>query len=87
MTLLRWAATDFVEALGAVKLASARPNHEPGLLDGRRFAACAAVAEEVRAAALDDQFVVDVIRGGTGTSTSMDSGVLRQKLVGQVVAA
>lgn len=40
---------ELVEALGAVKLAAARANHDLGLLDGRRYAAIAAAAEEVRA--------------------------------------
>lgn len=62
-----------VAALGAVKLAAARANHELGLLDDRRYDAIAAAAQEVRAGALDDQFVVDVIQGGAGTSTNMNA--------------
>lgn len=62
-----------VAALGAVKLAAARANHELGLLDDRRYDAIAAAAQEVRDGALDDQFVVDVIQGGAGTSTNMNA--------------
>ena len=62
-----------VAALGAVKLAAARANHELGLLDDRRHDAIAAAAQEVRDGALDDQFVVDVIQGGAGTSTNMNA--------------
>lgn len=64
---------ELVAALGAVKLAAARANHELGLLDERRFHAIAAAAEELRAGALDDQLVVDVIQGGAGTSTNMNA--------------
>lgn len=64
---------ELVAALGAVKLAAARANHEIGLLDDRRYDAIAAAAQEVRDGALDDQFVVDVIQGGAGTSTNMNA--------------
>ncbi|GAA3645683.1 aspartate ammonia-lyase [Nocardioides ginsengisoli] len=64
---------ELVAALGAVKLAAARANHELGLLDDRRYDAIAAAAEEVRAGALDGEFVVDVIQGGAGTSTNMNA--------------
>jgi aspartate ammonia-lyase len=62
-----------VAALGAVKLAAARANHEVGLLDDRRFEAISRAANDVRTGALDDQFVVDVIQGGAGTSTNMNA--------------
>ena len=64
---------ELVAALGAVKLAAARANHELGLLDDRRYAAIAAAADEVRVGTLDDEFVVDVIQGGAGTSTNMNA--------------
>lgn len=67
------ALRELVAALGAVKLAAARANHELGLLDDRRYDAIAAAAQEVRDGALDDQFVVDVIQGGAGTSTNMNA--------------
>ncbi|HZX08501.1 aspartate ammonia-lyase [Kribbella sp.] len=64
---------ELVAALGAVKLAAARANHDLGLLDDRRYGAIAAAAEEVCAGKLDDQFVVDVIQGGAGTSTNLNA--------------
>jgi aspartate ammonia-lyase len=64
---------ELVAALGAVKLAAARANHELGLLDERRFTAIEAAAEEVHAGRLDAEFVVDVIQGGAGTSTNMNA--------------
>ncbi|GLY69686.1 aspartate ammonia-lyase [Amycolatopsis taiwanensis] len=64
---------ELVAALGAVKLAAARANHDLGLLDERRYEAIARAADDVRSGALDDQFVVDVIQGGAGTSTNMNA--------------
>ncbi len=64
---------ELVAALGAVKLAAARANHDLGLLDDRRYEAIAAAAVDVRAGMLDEQFVVDVIQGGAGTSTNMNA--------------
>ncbi|HJQ04494.1 MAG TPA: aspartate ammonia-lyase [Nocardioides sp.] len=64
---------DLVAALGSVKLAAARANHDLGILDDRRFAAIAAAAEDLRAGLLDDQLVVDVVQGGAGTSTNMNA--------------
>ncbi|MFD7154111.1 aspartate ammonia-lyase [Kribbella sp. NPDC059898] len=64
---------ELVAALGAVKLAAARANHDLGLLDDRRYAAIAQAAEDVRTGQLDDQFVVDVLQGGAGTSTNLNA--------------
>jgi len=62
-----------VEALAAVKQAAATANNELGLLDDKRYAAIRQACEEIRAGALADQFVVDVIQGGAGTSTNMNA--------------
>ena len=62
-----------VEALAAVKQAAAAANNDLGLLDDERYAAIRAACEEIRAGALRDQFVVDVIQGGAGTSTNMNA--------------
>jgi aspartate ammonia-lyase len=64
---------DLVAALASIKLAAARSNRELGLLDGTRADAIIAAAEEVRAGRLREQFVVDVIQGGAGTSTNMNA--------------
>ena len=62
-----------LRALACVKEACARANLELGLLEpgvaDAIFRACA----EIRAGALRDQFVVDVIQGGAGTSTNMNA--------------
>jgi hypothetical protein len=64
---------DLVAALASIKLAAAKSNRELGLLDAKLADAIVAAAEEVRAGALHDQFVVDVIQGGAGTSTNMNA--------------
>ena len=64
---------DLIRALAAIKQAAALANRELGLLDGTRCAAIVAACEEVRAGALHDQFVVDLIQGGAGTSTNMNA--------------
>jgi aspartate ammonia-lyase len=64
---------DLVNALAAVKAAAAKANQQLGLLDQDRAAAIGAACDEIRAGALHDQFVVDVIQGGAGTSTNMNA--------------
>jgi len=61
------------EALAAVKEAAAETNHDLGLLDDERHAAIVQACREIRAGELHDQFVVDVIQGGAGTSTNMNA--------------
>ncbi|WP_112266016.1 aspartate ammonia-lyase [Lentzea terrae] len=62
-----------VEALAAVKEAAALANEELGLLDSAKADAIAEACREIRAGKLLDQFVVDVIQGGAGTSTNMNA--------------
>ncbi|GAA4669408.1 aspartate ammonia-lyase [Frondihabitans cladoniiphilus] len=64
---------ELVEALAVVKQAAARANVEIGVLDQRKARAIEQACEEIRAGALHDQFRVDVIQGGAGTSTNMNS--------------
>src|SRR3954470_15891640 len=64
---------DLIAALASIKIAAAKSNRELGLLDAKLADAIVAAAEEVRAGALHDQFVVDVIQGGAGTSTNMNA--------------
>jgi aspartate ammonia-lyase len=64
---------DLIVALASIKLAAARTNRELGLLDGTRADAIIAAAEEIRRGALRREFVVDVIQGGAGTSTNMNT--------------
>ena len=62
-----------VQALAAVKQAAAEANRRVGALDPKLADAIVAACEEIRAGALHDHFVVDVVQGGAGTSTNMNA--------------
>jgi aspartate ammonia-lyase len=64
---------ELIEALASVKQAAALANRDLGLLDPTKADAIIRACEEVRGGALLDQFVVDVIQGGAGTSTNMNA--------------
>ncbi|RAG84481.1 aspartate ammonia-lyase [Streptacidiphilus pinicola] len=64
---------ELVAALACVKQAAALANRDLGLLDPDKADAIATACEEIRAGRLHDQFVVDVIQGGAGTSTNMNA--------------
>ncbi|WAL94138.1 aspartate ammonia-lyase [Streptomyces sp. Je 1-369] len=62
-----------IDALAAVKEAAARANEELGLLPKAKADAITGACREIRSGHLHDQFVVDVIQGGAGTSTNMNA--------------
>lgn len=62
-----------IRGLAFVKEAAAKANHELGLLDTQRLDAIVQACREIRDGALHDQFIVDVIQGGAGTSTNMNA--------------
>lgn len=64
---------DLVVALAMVKQAAAQANSELGLLPKNMSCAIIAACHEIIGGALHDQFVVDVIQGGAGTSTNMNA--------------
>jgi aspartate ammonia-lyase len=64
---------EFIDALACVKQAVAHANLELGVLDEVRAGAIIQACREIRAGELHDQFVVDVIQGGAGTSTNMNA--------------
>ena len=64
---------DLVRALAQIKLAAAQANRELGLLDNTRTEAIVAACREIIAGKYHEQFVVDVIQGGAGTSTNMNA--------------
>lgn len=64
---------ELIKALAYIKQAAAQANHELGLLDGPRCDAIVAACAELLGGKLHDQFVVDVIQGGAGTSTNMNA--------------
>ncbi|MBV9784080.1 MAG: aspartate ammonia-lyase [Acidisphaera sp.] len=61
-----------LRGLAMVKLAAARANASLGKLPPEKLAAIERAAQEVIDGALHDQFPIDVIQGGAGTSTNMN---------------
>lgn len=64
---------ELVNALAMVKLAAAAANRDLGLLSAHKAEAIIAACEQVCQGHLHDQFVVDMIQGGAGTSTNMNA--------------
>ncbi|MFZ5581186.1 MAG: aspartate ammonia-lyase [Pseudomonadota bacterium] len=64
---------DLIRALAQIKLAAAKANEQLGLLEAPLAQAIVAACQEVIAGKLHEQFVVDVIQGGAGTSTNMNA--------------
>ncbi|MFE2473746.1 aspartate ammonia-lyase [Streptomyces mirabilis] len=62
-----------INAFAAVKEAAARANRQFGLITADQAAAIGFACHEIRDGRLHDQFVVDVIQGGAGTSTNMNA--------------
>jgi len=63
----------FVKAFAQIKKAAALANKEVGVLDAQKADAIAKACDEIIAGKYLDQFVVDMIQGGAGTSTNMNS--------------
>ncbi|MDI9894525.1 aspartate ammonia-lyase [Rhodococcus sp. IEGM 1381] len=64
---------DFVDALVTVKAAAAAANRDIGLLEPAVADAIVSACSRVRSGEFHDQFVVDSIQGGAGTSTNMNT--------------
>lgn len=64
---------ELIKALACIKQAAALANHELGLLDEARCDAIVKACAELLGGKLHEQFVVDVIQGGAGTSTNMNA--------------
>ena len=64
---------DFVVALVYVKKAAALTNHELRVLTKLQQDAIVGACDEIISGKLHDQFVVDMIQGGAGTSTNMNA--------------
>lgn len=62
-----------IRALALVKLAAAKANFEVGELEESKLKLIAAASIEVAQGQFDDQFIVDAIQGGAGTSTNMNA--------------
>jgi aspartate ammonia-lyase len=63
----------FVRALACVKKAAALANAELGALDPKIADGIAKACDEILAGKLHEQFTVDMIQGGAGTSTNMNA--------------
>lgn len=64
---------DLVTSLAAVKQAAAQANGDLGLLPLDIVEAITGACEEIRTGQLHEQFVVDPVQGGAGTSTNMNA--------------
>ncbi|OHE11826.1 MAG: aspartate ammonia-lyase, partial [Sulfurimonas sp. RIFOXYB2_FULL_37_5] len=63
----------FIISLAKVKKAAALANYELGLLAENKKNAICEASDEIIAGKYHDQFVVDMIQGGAGTSTNMNA--------------
>ncbi len=64
---------NLIKALGMVKLAAAKANHECGQFDAKVLAGIEGACRELIDGKLEDQFTIDVFQGGAGTSTNMNA--------------
>ncbi|RGP56023.1 aspartate ammonia-lyase [Pseudomonas abyssi] len=64
---------ELIRALAMVKQAAALTNQDYGLLNATKTEAIVSACEDVAAGQYLDQFIVDVIQGGAGTSTNMNA--------------
>ncbi len=62
----------FIKAFAQIKKAAALANKEVGVLDADKADALVKAADRLIAGEFLDQFVVDMIQGGAGTSTNMN---------------
>lgn len=64
---------NLIRALAHIKKAAASVNGELGAISSAHARAIVQACDEIMAGQLHDQFVVDVIQGGAGTSTNMNA--------------
>ena len=62
-----------IKSLAYIKKAAALTNTELGLLDVKTADAICRACDDILSGSLHDEFVVDVIQGGAGTSTNMNA--------------
>lgn len=62
-----------INALAYVKMAAAEANASLGMLDETKSRAIVRACEELLSGKLHDQFIVDVVQGGAGTSANMNA--------------
>ena len=64
---------ELIRSLAYIKKAAALANREAGLLDASRADAIVRACDEILAGKLREQFIVDPIQGGAGTSINMNA--------------
>lgn len=64
---------ELVRALAMVKAAAAKANRDVGVIEPKKAEAIIQACDDIIGGALHDQFVVDLIQGGAGTSTNMNA--------------
>src|SRR5690349_7897554 len=64
---------NFIKGLAITKLAAARANFETGGFSKEILTAIEGACQEIIDGKLHDQFVLDVLQGGAGTSTNMNA--------------
>jgi len=64
---------DFIKSLAQIKKAAAIANNRAGLLEKRIETAIIKACNEIIEGYLHDQFIVDAIQGGAGTSVNMNA--------------
>ena len=64
---------ELIKALAQLKRAAAMTNRDSGRLDARKAEAIIQACDEIIAGKLHDQFIVDAIQGGAGTSANMNA--------------
>jgi len=70
----------FIRALGLVKAACAKVNHELGLLDAERAELIVCYALKVAEGGFDPHFPVDIFQTGSGTSSNMNANEVIARL-------
>lgn len=63
----------FINGLAYTKQAAAEANHQLGLLTDEQYAGIKAACEDIVAGKYHEEFPVDMIQGGAGTSTNMNA--------------
>ena len=63
----------FINGLAYTKMAAAAANHQLGLLTDEQYAGIKAACEDILAGKYHEDFPVDMIQGGAGTSTNMNA--------------
>ncbi|MEE9552217.1 MAG: class II fumarate hydratase [Gammaproteobacteria bacterium] len=72
-----------IRALGLIKAAAAKSNHELGLMEEDMAKAIQAAASEVAKGNYDQHFPVDIFQTGSGTSTNMNSNEVIAQLASE----